>query len=185
MFALLYSAEEVDGAGHPDPTRRSSASLPQIRTANFTVIGTDDLERLFVAYDREYFRGRLAEMLHEDGVVSQCRSGCSGGDWSAPRARPCASPGRLSGPASRRSKFQYEIAVSTTLLFSTFREVDRPVTVGGLVCRDRLEALQRIFEHELLHLAEFLVWGRSSCRPANFHALSQRSSGTRGSITTW
>ena len=48
------------------------------------------------------------------------------------------------------------------------------MTVGGLECRDRLEALQRIFEHELLHLAEFLAWGRSSCRADNFHRLSRR-----------
>ena len=48
------------------------------------------------------------------------------------------------------------------------------MTVGGLVCRDRLESLQRIFEHELLHLAEFLGWGRSNCRADNFHALSRR-----------
>ena len=52
--------------------------------------------------------------------------------------------------------------------------MDRKVTVGGLECRDRLEALQRIFEHELLHLAEFLGWGRSNCRAGNFHALSRR-----------
>jgi hypothetical protein len=42
------------------------------------------------------------------------------------------------------------------------------------VCQDRLQALQRIFEHELLHLAEFLAWGRSNCRADNFHALSRR-----------
>ena len=48
------------------------------------------------------------------------------------------------------------------------------MTVGGLVCRDRLEALQRIFEHELLHLAEFLARGRSNCRGDNFQSLSRR-----------
>ena len=42
------------------------------------------------------------------------------------------------------------------------------------LCHDRLEALQRIFEHELLHLAEFLGWGRSSCSAENFHVLSRR-----------
>ena len=71
-------------------------------------------------------------------------------------------------------KVDYEITISTTLLYNTFQDVDRPITVGGLECRDRLEALQRIFEHELLHLAEFLAWGRSSCRAANFHRLSRR-----------
>jgi hypothetical protein len=71
-------------------------------------------------------------------------------------------------------KFDYEITVSTTLLFNTFQNVERTVTVGGLVCNDRLESLQRIFEHELLHLAEFLGWGRSNCRAENFNALSRR-----------
>ena len=71
-------------------------------------------------------------------------------------------------------RVDYEISVSTTLLFSTFQNVEREVIVGGLVCHDRLEALQRIFEHELLHLAEFLGWGRSSCSAENFHVLSRR-----------
>ena len=71
-------------------------------------------------------------------------------------------------------KVDYEITISTTLLYNTFQNVERTVTVGGLVCRDRLESLQRIFEHELLHLAEFLGWGRSNCRADNFHALSRR-----------
>jgi hypothetical protein len=68
----------------------------------------------------------------------------------------------------------YEISVSTTLLYGTFQHVEREVVVGGLVCRDRLEALQRIMEHELLHLAEFLGWGRSNCSAENFHMLSRR-----------
>ena len=42
------------------------AQSPQIRDGNFRLIGTDDLERLFVWYDREFFRGRLGEMLMED-----------------------------------------------------------------------------------------------------------------------
>ena len=83
------------------------------------------------------------------------------------------------------TKFEYEITVSTTLLFNTFQHLDRRVTVGGLECRDRLEALQRIFEHELLHLAEFLGWGRSNCRAQNFHRSRDGSSPTRGRTTTW
>ena len=81
---------------------------------------------------------------------------------------------RPSGQKRPAVKVEYEITISVTLLFNTFQEVDRPVTVGGLVCRDRVEALQRIFEHELLHLAEFLAWGRSNCRADNFHRLSRR-----------
>ena len=81
---------------------------------------------------------------------------------------------RVKHNGSTAVKIDYEITISTTLLYNTFQNVERTVTVGGLVCRDRLESLQRIFEHELLHLAEFLGWGRSNCRADNFHALSRR-----------
>ena len=42
----------------------------------------------------------------------------------------------------------------------TFEDIQRPVVVCGLECRDRLHALQRIMEHEIVHLTELLVWGQ-------------------------
>ena len=67
LFALLYSADEVRERARRIYDEMLGQS-PHVRTGNFTVIGTEDLERLFAAYDREYFRGRLGEMLHEDGA---------------------------------------------------------------------------------------------------------------------
>ena len=64
LFALLYSVGEVADR----VTRIYEAMLgqsPQIRDGNFTMIGTDDLERLFFWYDREFFRGRLGEMAFD------------------------------------------------------------------------------------------------------------------------
>ena len=148
------------------------AQSPQIREGNFTVIGTDDLERLFFWYDREFFRGRLGEMILEDGAhpiaFRLSRRLVSAAGQTIRQVRRVRQDGK---PAV---KVDYEITISTTLLYNTFQNVERTVTVGGLVCRDRLESLQRIFEHELLHLAEFLGWGRSNCRADNFHALSRR-----------
>jgi hypothetical protein len=171
LFALLYSAEEVEERANRIYQGILGQS-PQIRTGNFTVIGSDDLERLFAAYDREYFRGRLGEMLHEDGAhpmgfrLSRRLTRAAGQTMRQAR--------RVVRGGQPGIQYEYEITVSTTLLYNTFQNVDRTVTVGGLVCRDRLEALQRIFEHELLHLAEFLGWGRSNCQAGNFHALSRR-----------
>ncbi len=171
LFALAYPAEEVE--------RRASriydavlSDSPQIKQGNFTVIGTDDLSRLFGWYDQEFFRGRLGEMLLEDGVYPI--------DFRLSRRLVSAAGQTIRQVRQLRrngcpvTKVEYEITISTTLLYNTFQSVDRTVTVGGLVCRDRLEALQRIFEHELLHLAEFLGWGRSNCRAMNYHALSRR-----------
>jgi len=171
LFVLLYSASEVESR-----VRRIYEAIldqsPQIREGNFRLIGTDDLERLFGWYDREFFRGRLGEMVLEDEAhpiaFRLSRRLVSAAGQTIRQVRRGQRDGK---PATR---VDYEITISATLLFNTFQDVERMVTVGGRICRDRLEALQRIFEHELLHLAEFLGWGRSNCRADNFHALSRR-----------
>jgi hypothetical protein len=171
LFALLYSPSEVE-----DRVRRIYVAMlaqsPQVRDGNFTVVGTDDLERLFLWYDREFFRGRLGEMILEDEAHPMAfrlsRRLVSAAGQTIRQVRRVRQDGKTV------MKVDYEITISTTLLYNTFQNVERTVTVGGLVCRDRLESLQRIFEHELLHLAEFLGWGRSNCRAGNFHALSRR-----------
>ena len=144
---------------------------------NFTALAPIDLRLLFELYDTAFFDGMLGAMLRADRAALSFR-------LSRRMTRVAGTTTLLSErkpvPAQSAGPDRYEIAVSTTLLFGTFREVDRPVTVGGLVCRDRLEALQRIFEHELLHLAEFLAWGDSSCSLANFHRLSQAIFGHAG-----
>lgn len=69
----------------------------------------------------------------------------------------------------------YEISVATTILFGCFDGTDhRPITASGIVCHDRLEALQRVLEHELIHLVEMLLWSNSSCSRAQFHSIALR-----------
>jgi hypothetical protein len=144
---------------------------------NFTAIAALDLRLMFDLYDTAFFDGMLGAMLRTDSAalsfrLSRRMTRVAGTTTRLrERSRASALPG---GPD------KYEIAISVTLLFATFRDVERPVTVGGLVCRDRLEALQRIFEHELLHLAEFLAWDDSSCALENFHRLSQAIFGHAG-----
>jgi hypothetical protein len=171
LFVLLYSAPDVEAR----KTRIYDSLLeqsPLVRDGNFREIGTDDLERLFNWYDREFFAGRLGEMLMEDEAhpvrFRLSRRLVSAAGQTIRQVR------RIQRHDKPFAKVDYEITISATLLFNTFHEVDRQVTVGGLVCNDRVEALQRIFEHELLHLAEFLAWGRSNCRADNFHRLSRR-----------
>jgi hypothetical protein len=150
-----------------------------IRAGNFTVIAARDLRLLFDLTDAAFFGGLLGASIREDDAEFTFRLSRRmtrvGGSTTVLRegGRGAAGPGG-------RARARYEITVSTVLLFGTFLHVDRTVTVGGLVCRDRLEALQRVFEHELLHLAEFLAWGRSSCSEENFHRLSRQIFGHAG-----
>lgn len=71
----------------------------------------------------------------------------------------------------RRKKF--EIAVATTPLFETFK-LDSSAHVGGIKCHNRLEALQRIMEHELIHLVEMMLWGHSNCSAKQFREIVLR-----------
>lgn len=73
----------------------------------------------------------------------------------------------------------YEIAVGTSILFDGFLADDPEVTVCGLRCGDRLGALQRVFEHELVHLAEWLCWDASHCGRERFQGIAARLFGHR------
>lgn len=136
-----------------------------IRDGNFTSIHSRDLEFLFHEYDRLFFDGLIGAAAKRHGTPLSFRVSKRmtrvGGTTTKYRRR--------SGVGPRSS---YEIAVSSTLLFSTFYDVDRPISVTGVVCRDRLECLQRIFEHELIHLTEMVVWDDSSCSKQRFQSLA-------------
>ena len=136
-----------------------------LRVPNFEEIAPLDLEKLFQEYDSRYFSGYLEAMLREDRAYPvqfrlSGRMTSAGGKTT--RVRP-----RIKDAAPF-----YEITISTLLLFQSFVDEKRPVAVVGLRCADRLEALQRIFEHEILHLAEFLAVGTSNCRAPLFQTLA-------------
>lgn len=70
----------------------------------------------------------------------------------------------------------FEIAVSSVLFFESF-DLQKSSTVVGLRCQNRLEALQRVFEHEMVHLIEMLVWAESSCAKRRFRTLARNHFG--------
>ena len=90
---------------------------------------------------------------------------------------------RAGGKTTRRLRpdgtAEYEIAVSTSILFDAFAPGDPEVTVAGLPCANRLEALQRIMEHEIVHLIEFLRTGASNCAAQPFRDTARRLFGHR------
>lgn len=138
---------------------------PCLDGGNFTRFHPDDLHQLFDLYDQQFFGGRCRAWLGDAPLrfrISR-RMTRAGGQTARRELR------RRNGASLGR---EYEISVSSTLLFQTFYDVDRPVTVTGRLCRDRLEALQRVLEHEIVHLIEMLLWTSSSCRAARFHSIA-------------
>ena len=121
------------------------------------------LALLFTGYDRRFFAGELGERT---GAGLSFR-------WST----------RLSssGGVTRwwRTEQRWEIAIARDLMKRSFSNPGREVRTCGLVCADRLDAVMRIFEHELCHLSEVLETGGSSCKRRPFQGLAEGLFGHR------
>jgi hypothetical protein len=151
-----------------DDTRRIHAAMlsksEHIDDPNFTSIHPDDLSLLFAEYDNEFFGGQIKESLGTIPLHFRLSK------------RMTSAGGKTACYTDRTSgKRRYEISVSTTILFGCFDGEDhRPITASGIICRDRLDALQRVMEHELVHLIEMLLWVKSSCSQSRFHLITRR-----------
>lgn len=149
--------------------RRVLNSSRHIDQPNFVAISDDDVACLFALYDQTFFGGACRRALDEMGSPVDFRVSPrmtrAGGKTT--RIVPRVSLGVSPVP-------RFEIAISSTLLFQTFADVERPIKVTGLPCRNRLEALQRIFEHELIHLVEMLLWQASCCAAPRFKSIAGR-----------
>ena len=167
----LRFAPDVVAARTAEIARVATTTSHLVRSANFTVISAGDLSRMFDGYDRAFFDGFLRAAVAERAGGRLAfrlapRMTRAGGKTFRTRRRV----GR--GPQAAHET-SYEIAISTRLLFLSFDDATRPVTVCGLPCTDRLCALQRIMEHEMLHLMEMLVWGASSCAAGRFKSMAR------------
>ncbi len=149
-----------------EATLNSSRYIDQ---PNFTAICDEDLASLFEHYDRQFLGGMCRQTLNEMGSPLDFRVSPRMTRAGGKTTRIVPRVARGLSPVPR-----FEIAVSSTLLFQTFADVERPIKVTGLLCHNRLEALQRIFEHELIHLAEMLLWQVSCCAAPRFKDIVQR-----------
>jgi hypothetical protein len=140
-----------------------------VRDRNFHSIHTSDLAFLFDEYDRRHFANHCLDALK--------------GTKPAFRLAP-----RMTSNAGKTTRFtsfatgevKYEIAIASSMLFDCFREDDhRTVAVNGFECKTRIEALMRIFEHEMVHLVESVCWAQTNCSAPRFQEIAQRFFGHR------
>ena len=135
---------------------------PHVREPNFTRLHVEDLSFLFDAYDRRFLNGLCRELLGQNGMIFRL---------SIRMTRAGAKTTRFRHADGTR---RFEIAVAISMLFDGFAPDDPAVTVCGLPCRNRLEALQRVFEHEIVHLVEGLCWDASHCTRPRFQGIATR-----------
>ena len=141
-----------------------------IDSPNFRKISQSDVSRLIRLYDERFFAGKILPTAAAEGMAFSLSS------------RMTSVAGKLVThypEGDYKGIRNFEMVLSTSLLFQTFEDVSRPIEVAGCLCHDRLEALQRIAEHEFVHLIEMLIWNDGNCSEARFQSIASRYFGHR------
>ena len=133
---------------------------------NFTSVGSAELHAMARLYDKCFFGGHCLAVANHYGIQFRWSKRMTSTGGKTVRT---IHVDRSTGAQHTR----YEIVLSSTLLFQTFNDLQRPIRVTGLLCTNRLQAMQRILEHEMIHLVEMLVWKDSCCAAPRFQAIAQ------------
>ena len=130
------------------------SSSSYIESHNFDSISPGDLESMFYLYDKYFFENffRNNKKLKLKFRLSK-RMTSSGGKTLKKRCN---------------GKIEYEICLSSFLLFNSFQNGQKTVIVNGVECSTRLKAALRIMEHEIIHLLEMIIFNDSSCGKRRF-----------------
>jgi hypothetical protein len=139
---------------------------PYIREPQFSRISPRDVAAVFQQCDSVFFGRAIAAALGERPLAFRLST----------RATRCAGSLRKvweGKPAGGMPPERFELTVSTTPLFESFRDGQRSITTCGHECTDRLDALQRVVEHETVHLIEYLRWADSACSAPRFQLIAR------------
>ncbi len=145
-------------------------SSKSMETRNFQRIAKQDLERMAEAYDQQFFKGLCLPLARSYGLSFRLSSRMTRAGGKTTRTV-------FRGTRSKPSRTHYEIALSTSLLFQSFRKQGDTIRVCGHECSDRLTAMQRIVEHEMIHLCEMLAWIQSDCSAGRFQSIARNMFG--------
>lgn len=173
-----------------------------IDNANFAKIGSGDLRILMESYDHHFFDGLCYELIEENRdhlsfristrmtsaggkTIVESKGSRQNGNRFPPRDFEIVVSATLlfqSFTGSGNDQYLNDrLAMQSDLpqkkrqrMPASSKQLKRKIRVGGVECADRLDALQRIFEHELVHLIEFLIWNDSSCSAKRFKSIIWR-----------
>lgn len=135
--------------------------LASHRGPNFEYLLDFDLWQLFNFYDETFFEQQIRAELGDRPAEFRVSS------------RMTRRAGKTVRWINRRTGTErFEIVISRVLLAGVCVETEsQPLKVNGIECRDRLDVLMRILEHEIIHLIEFALWGESSCSGSRYQMM--------------
>lgn len=134
----------------------------QIKDSSICAISNTDLRLLFDLYDRIFLKNWFAGNYRGEIAFSFSR-------------RMTKSAGktfyRRSSDPVRPENLKIEIRLGVDFFFQ-YNAIEGSKTVCGIRTDSALEALQLVFEHELCHAMEFILFGESSCSRQRFQVLA-------------
>ena len=138
------------------------AGSGQIKGPSICAISSTDLRLLFDLYDRIFlnnwfagnYRGEIAFSLSRRMTKSAGKTIC-----------------RRSADPVRPENMKIEIRIGVDF-FLQYNAIEGSKMVCGIPTDSALEALQLVFEHELCHVMEFVLFGESSCSRQRFRTLA-------------
>jgi hypothetical protein len=176
---VLLDMPIPDDGEHPTRTIRDTVlrSLEQDGGEPADLVTVPVLRRLFELYDGRAFGGLLSQAL-PDGSPGMPQMRVSNRMTRTAGKTTCRQE-RRSALTLRRTA-SIEIAVSAPLLRAPI-DRDVGVLVSGVRCFDQLDALQRVFEHELVHVLMFCLGWEPGCSTPTFREVASGLFGHRES----
>jgi hypothetical protein len=113
-------------------------------SVNFSDLKNSDIKRLFDLYDDYFFGGSIMEKINSSGSTIKFTSSSLGGSTFAGKC--------IMTKAGMKCTFELRFPSKLFLKLFTQKGSNKLLKTNGIICRDRLECLQLVFEHELVHL---------------------------------
>lgn len=162
LSTLIYADKEIldrrKEVGH-----RLISGSPNVKNRKIDLISTMDLQMLFDLYDEIFFRRHFAKEYK--GKIRFSLSN-----------RLVKTAGKTMGPKNitqlQPKDVVLEIRIGTYFLFK-YDEIENDKGVAGFPTSSALEALQLVFEHELCHVIELIMFNTSNCSKERFKTLAR------------
>lgn len=163
LMEIQYSQQEIIEK-RAEIRRLLISGSSNISSGEINRIADSDLEMLFEYYDAAFLKGYFRKLF----------SGKLRFSLSTQMTRNAGKTNYLRNlPQLRQEQEDYEIRIGVNFFFN-YNKLLRKKAVNGINTKDALEALQLVFEHELVHLIELHCCRESSCRKERFKSLAKQ-----------
>ncbi|MEN6313496.1 MAG: hypothetical protein ABFD25_04515 [Clostridiaceae bacterium] len=133
-----------------------------INSPQLSSISTEDLRLLFELYDESFFRNWF-----RDHYIGKMKFSLSRKMTNSAGKTLC--PKNISKIKPENLVVEIRIGVD---FFLCYGQLGKSNTVCGIRTTNSLGALLLVFEHELCHVIEFLLFGKSSCKGVRFKTIA-------------